>query len=66
MSPEAALQMQIERYRSMTPAQRLRVGLELHDLACKMSLAGIRWQWPNASEEERTRELRRRLEMARP
>jgi signal transduction histidine kinase len=65
MSPQAALQLQIDRYRQLTPSQRLRIGLELHDLVCKMSLAGIKRQHPHASEEQRTRELVRRLKMAR-
>jgi hypothetical protein len=65
MSPEDALQMQIERYRQMTPAERMRIGLDLHDLACRMSMAGIKRQFPNATPEQWTDELMRRLEMAR-
>lgn len=65
MTHEAALQMQIERYRALTPAQRLRIGLELHDLVCKMSLAGIKFQNPNASDAALQQELVRRLEMGR-
>jgi hypothetical protein len=33
MSPEAALQKQIERYRRMTGEQRLALALELHELS---------------------------------
>lgn len=65
MSPDDALRMQIERYRKMTPSERLRIGLQLHDLACNAARSGIRAQRPNATEQEVEQELYRRLEMAR-
>jgi hypothetical protein len=65
MSPEDALQKQIEAYRRMTPGQRLKIGLELHDLACELSRSGIRSQNPQASDADVEAELRRRLESAR-
>jgi len=65
MSPEDALQLQIEAYRRMTPEERLRIGLELHDTVCKVSRAGIRAQHPQATGAEIEAELWRRLEMAR-
>jgi len=46
MTPEAALQAQIERYREMTPEQRVAIALRLHELACEMSRLGIRRQNP--------------------
>jgi len=65
MTPEKALQMQIERYREMTPEQRIRIALGLHDLACEMARLGIRHQNPNADEKEVNRLLRERLALAR-
>lgn len=65
MSPEAATQMQIERYRQMTCEERMGVALRLHELACEMARMGIRRQNPGAGEEEVTRLLRQRVELAR-
>jgi len=66
MSPERALNEQIERYRRMTGEQRLALALELHELSCNVTREGIRRQHPEADEAEVERQLRRRLEMARP
>lgn len=65
MSPEAATEMQIDRYRQMTGEQRLSIALRLHELSCEMARVGIRRQHPQASEEEVNRLLRQRLELAR-
>ena len=65
MSPDDALQLQIERYRRMKPEERLRLGLELHDMVCQVSRAGIRNQHPHATAVEIDQELVRRLQMAR-
>ena len=65
MTPEAALQAQIERYRAMTREQRVAIALRLHELACEMSRLGIRRQHPNASPAEVEQLLRQRLEFAR-
>jgi hypothetical protein len=65
MSPDDALQLQIERYRRMTPEERLRLGLELHEMVCQMSRAGIRSQHPHATPAEVEQELVRRLQMSR-
>jgi len=65
MSPDRALQEQIERYRRMTGEQRLRIALELHELSCNVAREGIRQQHPTADEAEVERLLRRRLELAR-
>ena len=65
MSPQAALDFQIERYREMTGEQRLGVALDLHELSCEISREGIRAQHPEASEAEVERLLHRRLELAR-
>ena len=65
MSPEAALNAQIERYRQMTGEQRLALALELHELSCNVAREGIRSQNPDADEAEVERQLRRRLELAR-
>jgi hypothetical protein len=65
MSPQAALDYQIERYRKMTGEQRLALALELHELACDVAREGIRAQHPQAEEAEVERFLRRRLELVR-
>ncbi len=65
MTPEAALQRQIECYRRMTGQQRLQIALDLHQLACDMAREGIRHQFPQADEAEVERRLRQRLELAR-
>ncbi len=65
MTPQDALQMQIERYRAMTTEERVAVALRLHELACDMARLGIRQQHPDADEAEVDRLLRERLTLAR-
>jgi hypothetical protein len=65
MTPAAALQEQIQRYRAMTGEQRLAIGLELFELACALAREGIRAQHPDADGAEVNRLLRQRLELAR-
>ena len=65
MTPDAALQKQIERYRAMTGEQRLIIALELHDLACNVAREGIRRQFPAATPDEVEQHLRRRIELSR-
>lgn len=65
MSPDRALQEQIERYRRMTGEQRLAVALGLHELSCNVAREGIRQQNPQADEAEVERLLRQRLQLAR-
>jgi len=64
MMPEAALARQIERYRAMTGEERLRIALDLHELACDVAREGIRRQFPRADEAEVEQHLRQRLEAA--
>jgi len=63
MTPEGALQRQIERYRAMTGEQRLEIALALHALSCDVAREGIRRQFPQADEAEVERRLRQRLEV---
>jgi hypothetical protein len=65
MTPESALQFQIECYRKMTGEQRLETALELHALSCQVAREGIRRRFPNAGDEEVERHLRLRLEAGR-
>ena len=65
MNPEAALEKQIELYRSMTGEQRLAIALDLHEFSCDVAREGIRRQHPNADAAEVERLLRRRLELTR-
>ena len=65
MTPQAASNKQIERYRQMSGEERLAIALELHELACDLARAGIRRDYPQANQAEIERLLRRRLELAR-
>ena len=65
MTPEAALERQIERYRAMTGQQRLRISLNLHALSCEVACEGIRRQYPQADDAEVQRRLRQRIEASR-
>lgn len=65
MTPEAALQRQIECYRTMTGEQRLQIALDLHEFACSVTREGIRRQYPEATADEVESHLRRRIEMSR-
>jgi hypothetical protein len=66
MTPEDALERQIELYRGMTGEQRLSIALDLHELACEVAREGIRHQFPAADEQEVDRQLRKRIEASRP
>ena len=63
MTPEAALEAQIERYRQMTGEERLALALEMHELSCDVAREGIRHQHPGISDAEVERLLRQRLEL---
>jgi Rv0078B-related antitoxin len=65
MSPEAALECQLEAYRRMTGEERLAIALGLHELSCEIARAGIRDQHPNAGPEEVERLLHQRIALAR-
>jgi Rv0078B-related antitoxin len=64
MTPEQALEKQIERYRTMTCEERIGIALRLHELASEMARAGIRAQHPSAGKEEVERLLRERRQLA--
>jgi hypothetical protein len=64
MSPEQALQRQIELYRKMTCGERIAIGLRLHELASEMARTGLRAQHPGAGPEEIERLLRERRRLA--
>jgi hypothetical protein len=65
MTPEVAVERQIERYRMMTGEQRLKIALDLHEFACNVTREGIRRQFPEASADEVEQHLRRRIELSR-
>lgn len=58
---QAIYRDKILRAREMTPEQKLLAGAELFDYACRITLAGIRSQNPEASEERVQEILRERL-----
>jgi Rv0078B-related antitoxin len=65
MTPQAALEVQIGRYRAMSREERVGIALRLHELACDMTRLGIRRQYPEASAARVEELLRQRLELAR-
>jgi hypothetical protein len=65
MTPDTALERQIELYRQMTGEQRLAIALRLHEMACDVAREGIRHQHPGADEREVERLLRARIELSR-
>jgi hypothetical protein len=65
MTPQAALEVQIDRYRAMSREERVGIALRLHELACDMSRLGIRRQYPEASPARVEEFLRQRLALAR-
>lgn len=65
MTPEAALEQQIARYREMTREERVGIALRLHELACELARLGIRRQHPRASPAQVDTLLRERLALAR-
>ena len=60
MTPEAATEYQIERYRQMSPGERIELALRLHELASEVARCGIRAQNPTATPEEVEEMLRAR------
>jgi hypothetical protein len=65
MTPQAALDFQIRRYREMSGEERLAIALDLHELSCDIAREGIRAQHPNADAQEVERLLNYRLGLAR-
>ena len=65
MTPQAALELQVLRYRAMSREERVAIALRLHEFACEMTRLGIRRQHPGASVEQVEELLRQRLELAR-
>jgi hypothetical protein len=65
MSPQAALDFQIARYREMSGEDRLAIALDLHEFSCDIAREGIRAQHPSADDQEIERRLRERLTLAR-
>jgi hypothetical protein len=63
MTPEAALEAQIARYRKMSGEERLGIALRLHELSCDVAREGIRGQFPGASVEEVERRLKERIKL---
>jgi len=64
MTPEAASEAQIEKYRQMTGEQRLEIALRLHELSCEVAREGIRAQFPGISEAEVEGRLRKRIQLS--
>ena len=64
MTPQAALDAQIGKYRAMTGEERLKLALDLHELSCEIARAGIRCQHPEASTDDVERLLRKRIALA--
>ena len=65
MTPEVAVERQMELYREMTGEERLRIALDLHARSCDTAREEIRRQFPQVEEAEVDRRLRQRMEAAR-
>jgi len=65
LTPQAAVERQVARYRAMTGEERLRIALDLHALSCDVACEGIRHQFPQADDAEVERRLRQRIEACR-
>jgi hypothetical protein len=64
MTPQKAVEIQIERYRAMTCDERVQIALRLHELASEMGRSGIRARHPEADDQEVERQLRERRRFA--
>ncbi|MCP5524538.1 MAG: hypothetical protein H7A46_23670 [Verrucomicrobiales bacterium] len=64
MTPEAALEAQIERYRQMTGDERLVIALRLHELACAVARDGICAAEPGLGSEEVEARLQERIRLS--
>jgi len=64
VTPQAALDAQIKKYRAMTGEERLKLAFDLHELSCEIARDGIRYQYPEASPDEVERLLRERIALA--
>ena len=51
--------------RAMSPEEKVLAGQQLFEAACRITLAGIRHQFPGASEDRCREILRERLELQR-
>jgi hypothetical protein len=56
---------EVRRARAMPPEKKLLVGAELFDLACRVTMDGIRHQFPDADEQRVKEILAQRLALAR-
>lgn len=64
MTPEAALESQIQKYAAMTGEQRLSLSFEMHELSCELAREQIRDQFPQADSAEVERLLQQRLKLS--
>ncbi len=62
---DAVEREKLEQARTMPPAEKLIAGARLFDYACRVTLAGIRSQHPDADDAQALDILRRRLDWAR-
>ncbi len=56
---------EVLRARAMDPGEKLFAGVRLFDYACRITLAGIRHQFPGITDEEALRILKERLALER-
>lgn len=65
MTPDEALEKQIELYRAMTGEQRVAIALDMHERWCNSQLEDIRRLFPTADESELIQRLRERIDKER-
>ena len=59
----ACLESKVRQAQKMTPKERFFAGAELFEEACEITLAGIRNQYPEWTEEECRKELNYRVKL---
>lgn len=62
---DALFREQVEAARAMTVEQRILAAMSLSELACRVTMDGIRHQYPDATDAEVSRLLAERLALAR-
>lgn len=64
LSPDDLYREEVLEAREVPPHRRIAIGLELYEFARKITLAGIRNQFPDADEATVLQKLRERIAIA--
>ena len=64
LEAKACAARKLAQARRMTPAERFFAGVELFEQACEITLAGIRAQYPDQTDDFHRMELKRLLNLS--